>query len=104
MHLASKISRLCIRHIYHEANKCVDRLVKLGLQCFSKKKKLGLQQSLDFVIHSSPPMDIIASLKADCQEILLTGSTLILVFLFSCFNDIHFTKKKMLSLVTKTSI
>ncbi|KAK9993890.1 hypothetical protein SO802_023593 [Lithocarpus litseifolius] len=55
-HLASKIPRLCIRHIYPEANKCADRLAKLGLQ-----------QSLDFVIHSSLPVDIIASFEADCQ-------------------------------------
>lgn len=55
-HLASRIPRLCIKHIYREANKCADRLAKLGLH-----------QSLDFVIHSSPSVDILASLEADCQ-------------------------------------
>ena len=53
-HLASKIPRLHIRHTYCKANKCADRLVKLGLH-----------QSLDFVIHTSPPVDIIASYEAD---------------------------------------
>ena len=55
-HLASRFSRLCFRHIYHEANMCVDSLAKLGLI-----------QSLDFVIHSSLPVDSIASLEADSQ-------------------------------------
>ena len=50
--LASRIPRLCFRHIYREANMCADRLAKLGLH-----------QSLDFVIHSSPPVDIVASFR-----------------------------------------
>lgn len=60
-HLASRIPRLCIKHIYRKANKCADRLAKLGLH-----------QSLDLVIHSSPPVDILASLEADCQGNFVT--------------------------------
>ena len=59
-HLASRIPRLHIRHTYRKANKCADRLAKLGLH-----------QSLDFVIHTSPPMDIIASYEADCQGLFV---------------------------------
>ena len=58
--LANRIPCLHIRHIYRKANKCADRLAKLGLH-----------QSLDFVIHSSPPVDIIASYEADCQGLFV---------------------------------
>ena len=61
--LADGIPHLHIRHIYCEANKCADRLAKIGLH-----------QSLDFVIHSSPPVDIIASLEADCQGVFVNRS------------------------------
>ena len=54
--LASRFSRICFRHIYREANMCADSLAKLGLT-----------QSLEFVIHSSPPVDSLASLEADSQ-------------------------------------
>ena len=42
------------RHIYREANMCADSLAKIGIS-----------QSLEFVIHSSPPVDSLASLEAD---------------------------------------
>ena len=58
--LANRIPHLHIRHIYREADKCADRLAKLGLH-----------QSLDFVIHSNPPMDIIANYEADCQGLFV---------------------------------
>ena len=61
--LANRIPHLHILHIYCEANKCADRLAKLGLH-----------QSLDFVIHSSPPVDIIASFEADCQGLFVNKS------------------------------
>ena len=61
--LANRIPHLHILHIYREANKCADRLAKLGLH-----------QSLDFVIHSSPPVDIIASFEADCQGLFVNKS------------------------------
>lgn len=54
--LASQIPRLCIRHIYREANKCADKLANIGLN-----------QSLDFVIHSCLPVDLLGCCKADCQ-------------------------------------
>jgi len=56
-HLASRIPCLCFRHIYCEANMCADRLAKIGFQ-----------QSLDLVIHSSLLVDIFASLEVDCEE------------------------------------
>lgn len=87
--LASRISRLCIRHIYCKANKCAERLASLGLH-----------QSLDFVIHSCPPVDILASFEADCQG--LYSNKLCPEFFSFClvvFNDIPGYQKKMLHLV-----
>lgn len=52
--LAIRIPHLCIRHIYHEANKCVDRL-----------DSLALLQPLDYVNHSCPPVDLVSFVEAD---------------------------------------
>ena len=52
--LVARFSRCCIRHIYREANICVDKL-----------SKLGLVQSLDFVLHHSPPVDLVSLIESD---------------------------------------
>ena len=53
--LASNIPQVVFRQIYCEANSCADRLANLG----------HLQQ-LDFVLHSSPPVDLASFVLADC--------------------------------------
>ena len=52
--LVGRFSRCCIRHIYCEANMCTDKL-----------SKLGLVQALDFVLHHSPPVDLVHLIEAD---------------------------------------
>ena len=54
--LTSRIPRLCIRHIYREANKCADKLANIGIN-----------QSLGFVIHSCQLVDLLGCFEADCQ-------------------------------------
>ena len=54
--LTSRIPRLCIRHIYREANKCADKLANIVIN-----------QSLGFVIHSCLLVDLLGCFKADCQ-------------------------------------
>ena len=56
--LASNIPQVVFRHIYREANSCVDRLANL--------RRL---QQLDFVLHSSPPVDLASFVLADCQGV-----------------------------------
>ena len=53
--LANQIPRHCIRHVYCEANKCTNKLASIGLN-----------QSLDFVIYSCPPVDLLGCFEADC--------------------------------------
>ena len=48
--LASRIPHLYIRHIYCEANKCVDKLASIGL---------------NFVIYSCLPVDLFGCFEAD---------------------------------------
>ena len=56
--LASNIPQVVFRHIYRKANFCADRLANLG----------RLQQ-LDFVLHSSLPVDLASFVLADCQGV-----------------------------------
>ena len=55
-HLILQIPQVCIKHVYREANKCADWLANSGHS-----------QSLDFIIHSVPPMSLIPSVEADCH-------------------------------------
>lgn len=48
--LVARFSWCCIRHIYCEANMCADNL-----------SRLGLVQSLDFVLYPSPPVELASS-------------------------------------------
>ncbi|KAL0004154.1 hypothetical protein SO802_011715 [Lithocarpus litseifolius] len=52
--LISQIPQVHVRHTYREANKCADRLANLGLS-----------QSLDYIIHSNPPLELIPLFEAD---------------------------------------
>ncbi|XP_030970020.1 uncharacterized protein LOC115990321 [Quercus lobata] len=54
LQLVARFSRCCIRHIYHEANICADKL-----------SRLGLVQSLDFVLHHSPLVDLLPLIEAN---------------------------------------
>lgn len=44
--LTSQIPQVHVKHTYRKANKCADRLANLGLL-----------QTLDFIVHSSLPLD-----------------------------------------------
>ena len=52
--MASRIPQRRFRHIYREANKCADFLARLGLLLDS-----------EFVVFSSPPVDLASLLEAD---------------------------------------
>ena len=47
-----------LRHVYREANSCADWLANLGRL-----------QDVDFVLHSSPPVDLVSFVMADCQGV-----------------------------------
>ena len=52
--LATRFRRICFKHCYREANVCVDKLAGLGAN-----------QSLDFIVFQSPPVDILTFLEED---------------------------------------
>ena len=52
--LISHFSQVRVKHIYLEANKCANRLAKLGLS-----------QAVDFIVHSAPPVELIPLVEAD---------------------------------------
>lgn len=53
-HLAAQIPQMRVRRVYREVNRCVDFLAKLGTS-----------RESDFVVFSSPPVDLIHILEAD---------------------------------------
>ena len=53
--LVSQMPHARIKHVFQEANLCADRLARLGCS-----------QSLDFTLYSSPPVDLISFVEADC--------------------------------------
>ena len=55
-HMISKIPQTRIRHIFREANRCADFLAKLGASCED-----------DFIVFSSPPVDLLCVLEADAR-------------------------------------
>ena len=57
-HLILQIPQVCIKHVYREANKCVDWLANSGHS-----------QSVDFILHSVPPVSLIPSIEADCHGV-----------------------------------
>lgn len=80
--LISQIPQVRVKHIYREANKCVDRLAKLGLF-----------QSLDFTVHSNPPLELISLVERIPRVLVVTGSALSFLLAVS-FNIISFRPKK----------
>ena len=52
--LIDQFPQVHVKHTFWEANKCADRLAKLGLV-----------QSLDFSVHSFPPLELIPLIEAD---------------------------------------
>ena len=56
--LVSQMPHACIKHVFWEANLCVDRLARLGCS-----------QSLDFTLYSSPLVDLISFIEADCRGV-----------------------------------
>ena len=55
-HMISKIPQTRTRHIFREANRCADFLAKLGTSCED-----------DFIVFSSPPVDLLSVLEADAR-------------------------------------
>ena len=53
--LMARLPRFCIRHIYREANKCVNWLANISIL-----------QTLDFVMHSCPLVDLLSFVEVDC--------------------------------------
>ena len=56
MLLIDQTPQVRIKHTYREANKCADRLANLGLF-----------QSVNFLFHSDPPIELIPLIEADSQ-------------------------------------
>lgn len=52
--MANRIPLVCFRHIYKEANKCADFLARLGMLL-----------DRDFIVFSSPPVDLASLMEAD---------------------------------------
>lgn len=52
--LIDQFPQVRVKHTFREANKCANRLAKLGLA-----------QSLDFYVHSFPPVELIPLIEAD---------------------------------------
>ena len=69
--LAAQIPQIVFRHIYREANLCADRLANVGRL-----------QSLDFILYTSPPVDLVPFIVADSQG--LYSERLCLDSLSSC--------------------
>ena len=69
--LAVQFHRIIFKHIFRETNLCVDCLANMG----------RLQNS-EFVDHTSPPVELLSLIVADCQG--LYSKRLCLDTLFSC--------------------
>lgn len=80
--LASQIPRLVFRRIYREANSSADCLANIGRL-----------RSLDFVLYTSLPVDLVSLIMVDCQG--LCTERRCLDSLFCCkFNVIFLLTKK----------
>ena len=58
--LATQIPQVRFMHVYREANRVADHLAKLGSSMES-----------DFVVFSSPPVDIVSVVEADCRGLFV---------------------------------
>ena len=54
--LMDQTPQVRIKHTYREANKCADHLANLGLF-----------QSVDFLVHTDPPVKLFPLIEADLQ-------------------------------------
>ena len=55
-HMISRIPQTWVRHIFREANRCANYLAKLGTSCED-----------DFIVFSSPPVDLVCVLEANAS-------------------------------------
>ena len=69
--LISQIPQVRISHIFREANKCADRFANSGHA-----------QDLEFIIHSTPPVDLVSFVEADYHGV--SCNKLCPKFVFSC--------------------
>jgi len=58
--LATQIPQVRFMHVYKEANRVANHLAKLGSS-----------MEIDFVIFSSPPVDIVSVVEADCRGLVV---------------------------------
>ena len=72
-HLVTQTTQARVKHVYREANRCVDFLAKLGTT---------LENDFSFSFFSSPLVDVLTILEADvcglsvnrlCPDILVAG-------------------------------
>ena len=68
-HKVSRIPQTCFRHIYREANRCADFLAKLGTSFEG-----------DFIVFSSPPVDLACVLEADASGLYVNRLYLEAIF------------------------
>ena len=71
-HLITQIPQTRFKHVYREANRCADFLAKLGTLL-----------ERDFIVFSSPHVDLLSILKANASGLMLTGYALNLYLMFS---------------------
>ena len=69
--LATQIPQVRFRHVYREANRCVDHLAKLGCS-----------MDVDFVVFSCPPVDILSIFESGCRGLYVNRLCLEPVFSF----------------------
>ena len=70
-HLIAMIPQTTVRHVFREANRSADRLAKLGITL-----------DVDFILYSSPPVDLFSCLEADCQGVYSSRLCFVPVFSF----------------------
>ena len=58
--LITRFRRICFKHCYQEANRCADKLARIGAS-----------QSLEFIVFQSPPVDILSFLEEDANGLYL---------------------------------
>ena len=59
--LITRLRQIFFKHCYREANRCADKLARLGAS-----------QSLKFIVFQSPPMDILSFLEEDANGLYLS--------------------------------
>ena len=57
-HLASRFHQIQFSHCYRQANRCADMLARIGAD-----------QEAEFILFSSPPVDLFKALEDDCNGV-----------------------------------